>query len=490
MSPERRRPGPCERIRPYDPGVLCRRRGRVAGPRPGFRTDGECDCNQRDRLQRIAGDAHGAPVELEGPRLPEHRVLRHPCGAPRQARHHGTPRGVRGEQRLHGSHCGEVRDRLVERGSGTGHAHDRQEVQRGGPLPVGDRGDPRTQGRAGPHRGPSGSDRGRHLRRRVQHHRRRRRRIQARGPDEGGSGSQPPIHPCRGPARRPGDANPVRIGEDTPGRHPGAPPQGGRSVEEGIQRPVSRRDAVPLDGPSQGREHVGEGQERLRGLRDAADVVGYRGLEGPRPRRIGRQSKLEGADCFLRAQAGSGPRGGPDAASRESPRTARRRVPMSPKAGAWHPQKRAFSSIKWNDREGKPRSRGLTEIRGPYYSVVGLRYLQDVLESAGDYIDSLKFAAGSFAVIPKKVLKQIIDLCHSYDVLVSTGGWIEYVLTQGPAAVERYIDEVKSTGFDILELSAGFISLPVDDWLALVERTKEAGLKTKPEGGIQWGAGR
>ena len=92
-------------------------------------------------------------------------------------------------------------------------------------------------------------------------------------------------------------------------------------------------------------------------------------------------------------------------------------------------------------------------------------------------------------MIPKKVLKQIIDLCHSYDVLVSTGGWIEYVLTQGPAAVERYIDEVKSTGFDILELSAGFISLPVDDWLALVERTKEAGLKPKPEVGIQWGAG-
>jgi phosphosulfolactate synthase (CoM biosynthesis protein A) len=162
---------------------------------------------------------------------------------------------------------------------------------------------------------------------------------------------------------------------------------------------------------------------------------------------------------------------------------------MSPKAGAWHPQERAFSSIKWNDREGKPRSRGLTEIRGPYYSVVGPRYVQDVLESAGDYIDSLKFAAGSFAVIPKKVLKQIIDLCHSYDVLVSTGGWIEYVLTQGPAAVERYIDEVKALGFDILELSAGFISLPVDDWLALVERTKEAGLKPKPEVGIQWGAG-
>ncbi len=168
---------------------------------------------------------------------------------------------------------------------------------------------------------------------------------------------------------------------------------------------------------------------------------------------------------------------------------------MSPKttskssSKAWHEQERAFSWVKRNDRQGKPRTKGLTEIRGPYYSVMGPRYLEDVLETAGDYVDSLKFAAGSFSVIPKKSLTQLIDLAHSYDVQVSTGGWVEYVLTQGKEAVNRYIEEVKSVGFDILELSAGFISLPIDDWVALVERTKDEGLKPKPEVGIQWGAG-
>ncbi len=168
---------------------------------------------------------------------------------------------------------------------------------------------------------------------------------------------------------------------------------------------------------------------------------------------------------------------------------------MSPKttskssSKAWHEQERAFSWVKRNDRQGKPRTKGLTEIRGPYYSVMGPRYLEDVLETAGDYVDSLKFAAGSFSVIPKKSLTQLIDLAHSYDVQVSTGGWIEYVLTQGKDAVNRYIEEVKSVGFDILELSAGFISIPIDDWVALVERTKDEGLKPKPEVGIQWGAG-
>lgn len=43
--------------------------------------------------------------------------------------------------------------------------------------------------------------------------------------------------------------------------------------------------------------------------------------------------------------------------------------------------------LKTNTREGKPRTKGLTEIRGSYYSVVGTRYLEDVLESAGAWID-------------------------------------------------------------------------------------------------------
>nr|WP_279322429.1 phosphosulfolactate synthase [Rhodothermus marinus] len=93
---------------------------------------------------------------------------------------------------------------------------------------------------------------------------------------------------------------------------------------------------------------------------------------------------------------------------------------------------RAFQFLRMNVREPKPRTRGLTEIRGPYYSVMGPNYLRDVLETMGAYIDSLKFAGGSFTLMPRRVLREIIDLCHQYDVLVSTGGFIEYVVTQGP----------------------------------------------------------
>jgi phosphosulfolactate synthase (CoM biosynthesis protein A) len=150
---------------------------------------------------------------------------------------------------------------------------------------------------------------------------------------------------------------------------------------------------------------------------------------------------------------------------------------------------RAFSFLRVNERPPKPRKVGVTEIRGPYYTPMGPRYLQDVLETMGPYIDSLKFAGGSFALMPRRVVKALLDLCHAHDVRVSTGGFIEYVLTQGPEAVDRYVGECRDLGFDTIEISSGFITIPTDRLLRLVEKVQAAGLKAKPEVGIQFGAG-
>ncbi|HYA26520.1 MAG TPA: phosphosulfolactate synthase [Thermodesulfovibrionales bacterium] len=150
---------------------------------------------------------------------------------------------------------------------------------------------------------------------------------------------------------------------------------------------------------------------------------------------------------------------------------------------------RAFSFLPLNVREGKPRTRGLSEIRGPYYTPMGRRYLEDVLETMGDYIDILKFAAGSFSLMPRKMVKELIDLCHRFDVRVDTGGFIEHVLALGPGAVTQYIEECKRLEFDIIEVSSGFISIPADDLIRLTEKVRKAGLKPKVEVGIQFGAG-
>jgi phosphosulfolactate synthase (CoM biosynthesis protein A) len=166
-------------------------------------------------------------------------------------------------------------------------------------------------------------------------------------------------------------------------------------------------------------------------------------------------------------------------------------MPLHGKLEATMPQPdtRAFNFLKINQRPGKPRSRGKTEIRGPYYTAMGKRYLADGLETMGAYVDSLKFAGGSFALMPRAALVELLDLAHAHDVGVSTGGFIEYVLTQGREAVDRYIRECKELGFDTIEVSAGFITLPLEDMAAIVQEVVRAGLKAKAEVGIQFGAG-
>lgn len=149
----------------------------------------------------------------------------------------------------------------------------------------------------------------------------------------------------------------------------------------------------------------------------------------------------------------------------------------------------AFDWLRRNDRSPKPRKTGITEIRAAYYSNFGKTYFKDMLETSGNYIDSIKYAGGSFSFMNPKKIREINDLAHEYGVMVSTGGFIEYVLTQGRDAVKKYINEVKDLGFDIIEVSTGFISIPTDDWLRVIEDVQKAGLKAKPEIGIQFGAG-
>ena len=44
---------------------------------------------------------------------------------------------------------------------------------------------------------------------------------------------------------------------------------------------------------------------------------------------------------------------------------------------------RVFPFLRINRRADKPRTVGRTEIRGPYYTPLGPRYLEDLLETVG-----------------------------------------------------------------------------------------------------------
>lgn len=68
---------------------------------------------------------------------------------------------------------------------------------------------------------------------------------------------------------------------------------------------------------------------------------------------------------------------------------------------------------------------------------------------------------------------------------------MEHILMQSDArdAVDRYVKTCKSIGFDVIECSTGFLSIPPDDFIRLVDKVQSSGIKAKPELGIQFGAG-
>jgi phosphosulfolactate synthase (CoM biosynthesis protein A) len=149
----------------------------------------------------------------------------------------------------------------------------------------------------------------------------------------------------------------------------------------------------------------------------------------------------------------------------------------------------SFDFIPRAWRQEKPRTFGLTEVRGPYYSTYGSRHLADVLDVAGQWVDGVKWAGGSFALVPREEVRKLSDLVHEHDAYVSSGGWIETVLRYGPDAVAHYLKEAKEVGFDVIEVSTGFLSVPTSGLLRLIEQVIKAGLKAKPELGIQFGSG-
>ncbi|KAJ6172264.1 Sulfonate biosynthesis enzyme [Penicillium chermesinum] len=102
--------------------------------------------------------------------------------------------------------------------------------------------------------------------------------------------------------------------------------------------------------------------------------------------------------------------------------------------------------------------------------------------------DSLEARSPSFE---EKPLRELLDLAHEHGVYVSTGGWAEHLLTHPDPdhAFDRYLSKCKDLGFDVIELSSGFLSLPDDDWLRLADKVHSYKLEPKPELGIQFGAG-
>ena len=74
-----------------------------------------------------------------------------------------------------------------------------------------------------------------------------------------------------------------------------------------------------------------------------------------------------------------------------------------------------FSFLPSNSLDPKAeRTKGLTEIRGPYYAPVTKTYLDELLGDWGEYVDGVKFAGGSFSLMPEDRVRALIDTAHKH----------------------------------------------------------------------------
>ncbi|GMH05366.1 hypothetical protein Nepgr_007206 [Nepenthes gracilis] len=132
------------------------------------------------------------------------------------------------------------------------------------------------------------------------------------------------------------------------------------------------------------------------------------------------------------------------------------------------------------DRPEKPRRCGVTEIRGPNYSLFSQNALEDIFESMGQFVDGLKFSGGSHSLMQKSFIEKVTDMAHKHDVYVSTGDWAEHLIRKGPSAFNVYIEECRRLGFDTIELNAGSLEIPEETILRYVRLIKSGGLRAKP----------
>ncbi len=150
---------------------------------------------------------------------------------------------------------------------------------------------------------------------------------------------------------------------------------------------------------------------------------------------------------------------------------------------------KTFDFVPLAELPSKPRKTGVIEIRGPYYTPVTYGYLKDLLDDWGEYVDGFKFAGGSMRLLTRDRTRRIIALCHDHHVYVSTGGFVERVIVEGPDIVDRYLEDCKSLEFDMVEVSSGLAPIKLADKVAIVRRVRELGMKAKPEVSMMIGAG-
>jgi len=113
---------------------------------------------------------------------------------------------------------------------------------------------------------------------------------------------------------------------------------------------------------------------------------------------------------------------------------------------------------------------------------IGLRDLEDLLESCAPFIDYIKLAFGTSVLYRPEILRRKVHAIRDYGVDVYPGGTLfELAAAQGNA--EAFVARAKEIGFTCLEVSDGTFEVPGPERRRRVELGLRAGLTVITEVG-------
>jgi phosphosulfolactate synthase len=123
----------------------------------------------------------------------------------------------------------------------------------------------------------------------------------------------------------------------------------------------------------------------------------------------------------------------------------------------------------------KPRRRGLTMMID---DGLPCGHVEDLIATAGDYIDFAKIKTGTARLYPRAVLERKIAIYQANDIMPFIGGQFhEYVLaTEGTKATAQFYAEARRLGFAAIEISDNVVTLTDQERRDHIKAACDAGL--------------
>lgn len=147
----------------------------------------------------------------------------------------------------------------------------------------------------------------------------------------------------------------------------------------------------------------------------------------------------------------------------------------TPYDGAWGEAVEALLEA----RPQKPRAAGITALidKG-----LGLRAVEDLVETAGHLVDHVKLGFGSSAALDADLLRRKVARLVEAGISVYPGGTLlEAAWATGRLAA--FLARARELGFDAVEVSDGTVEMPAEARRAAIERALDAGLTVISEVG-------